>query len=242
MTADDRFHTLRAAGVATYQDLGAWTYDSYAEINHRYFDNAVSLNAIQWGITPYGRLLGFYHPLFDTITLHQSLLEPSGYGSGNPWGMGGLLGKALAYDVLLHEMVHQLLHQQKRYAENDDAHNCQAWCAELNRIGRLLELPYYYTPHYKTTKRILIPHDVIVGKYCDLETRRVRHPPKKAASVWLPCDKGARETAESLGLQLANPQQLLRFPYNSKSHDYYSQGEQNLLQQQFGQFFRGVAA
>ena len=41
-TSSDTFNILKSAAIATYGDLGAWTYDCYAEINEIYFDGAVN--------------------------------------------------------------------------------------------------------------------------------------------------------------------------------------------------------
>lgn len=225
----DKFQILKTAATATYGALGTWTYDSYAEINQRYFNGEIQINGVQWGLTPHGGSLAFYSPWFDTITLHQSLLE----SPGNPWGMGRLLGKRLAYDVLLHEMIHQLLHQQKLYGSTDDAHHCQVWCNELNRLGRLLSLPHYYTLYRKTTKRVPIKNSIFIGRYCDLETRRVRKPPTKAKSVWVPIDTEAAAKANSLGLLLADMRHLTTFPHSSRPPGYYTQAEQTLIDETY---------
>ncbi|NEP19618.1 MAG: hypothetical protein F6J97_22460 [Leptolyngbya sp. SIO4C1] len=210
-----KFKTLKTAAIVLYHDLGEWTYDTYADINRKYFGNAIALGGVQWGLTPYGSSIGFYNPKFDTITLHQSLA----------------LRERLAYDVLLHEMIHQYLHQTKRYGADDDAHHSQVWCDQLNRIGQLLELPYYYTLWRKTTERLPIDDPIIKGRYCDIETRRVRRPPTKAQSTWVPVDEQAKSIAESKELSLANHSQLLHFPQNSRPKGYYNDHEVRLLQE-----------
>lgn len=231
--SEDTFHILRAAAIEAYGKLGVWTYDAYAELNRRYFDGLVVLKTVQWGITPYGGSLGFYNPAFDTIMLHQSIIKSSSAISNDPWGLGHIIGKRLAYDVLLHEMIHQFLFQQGAYAPDDDAHNCQAWCDELNRIGRILGLDSYHTPLRKTTKRVILEHETIKGKYCDLGTHRVRQPPKIPVSVWVPLEKEAEEKAKSLGVNIATHKHLSCFPYTVRPREYYSQREQYLVKETY---------
>lgn len=224
-----RLQLLRAAAVELYGDLGAWTYDTYTTFNELFFDGNLSLKGVQWGITPYSNSLGFYNPRLDSITLHQSLLEASSNGTGNPWGLGRKMGKSLSSDVLLHEMIHQWLYQQNYYKSNDDMHNSKPWCDELNRISQLLKLPYYYTHHIKITKRVPAKDPVISGKYCDLETRRVRKPPTKRTSMWVPVDKEAETKARQQNLILASYKYLLHFPYIARPSSYYNHEEQMLL-------------
>ena len=122
--------------AARISDLGCneWAYEKWEELNRAHFDNRLKVGAIHWGLTPHGHALGFYNATSNQITLHLSLMSPK----GDAWGMSHLLGEKFALDVLLHEMIHQSNRQQGY--DGKDAHNCEPWCQEINRIAPALGL------------------------------------------------------------------------------------------------------
>ena len=75
-------------------DLYVAAYNAWAELNLRYFNNALNCPLIEIGITPYGKCGGYYSPAQNPgrIMLHQSM---------------GIHSRA----VLQHEMGHQWQHQ-----------------------------------------------------------------------------------------------------------------------------------
>jgi hypothetical protein len=130
---------LRQAGAAFFGELGAWAFDAFDELNTLCFGGRLQPRPILWGLTPHGRALGFYSPRDGHITLHTSLIRPS----GNAWRMRSLLGEQFARDVLVHEMVHasqcELLGHEG--FGGNDTHNCESWCSEIMRITPLLGMP-----------------------------------------------------------------------------------------------------
>ncbi len=126
---------LRTAALTLFGELGAWAYDTWIEHNACYFDGRLTPGPILWGLTPHGHALGFYDRGRNAITLHPSLIRPG----ASAWGIGALLGERYAADVLLHEMIHQKVHQLDGYA-GAESHNCEPWCAEVNRLSAMLGL------------------------------------------------------------------------------------------------------
>src|SRR4028118_1718453 len=72
---------LRRAGVAFFRELGGWAFDVFDELNGLCFDSRLKPRPIVWGLTAHGKALGHYSPRAGLITLHTSLIRPS----GNPW-------------------------------------------------------------------------------------------------------------------------------------------------------------
>jgi hypothetical protein len=133
------FQELRNAASVFFGDLGAWSYDTWSELNEAYFEGRNIPGPIIWGLTPHGFALGLYSPGKNQITLHQSLTKET---ESCPWGIT-CLGKEFARHVLLHEMMHQridMLYGKIRNGEKGPSHNCQHWADEINRIAPLLGL------------------------------------------------------------------------------------------------------
>ncbi len=133
------YDKLKDAAATFFGELGVWAYDTWAELNGQYFMGANEPGPIVWGLTPHGKCLGSYHSNRNQITLHTSLVEPK---TGAPW-MIDYMGKLFAKDVLLHEMMHQRIHQyglehSSLTAGNYTSHNCGAWVDEVNRISKLM--------------------------------------------------------------------------------------------------------
>lgn len=126
----------KAAAETFFGELGAWAYDEWQRLNELYFEGQNEVGPIIWGLTPHGKNLGHYRASRNEIVLHPSLVSPS---SEQPWRIQNL-GKRYASDVLLHEMMHQRIHQLSLATAGYSSHNCQAWCDEVNRIAGLMGL------------------------------------------------------------------------------------------------------
>jgi hypothetical protein len=127
------YSDLKRAAAIFFSDLGEWSYDEWARLNSKFFGNTNEPGPILWGLTPRGKSLGSYSPTKNRIILHTSLVHKS---TDAPWGIKNL-GKKYASDVLLHEMMHQYIHQVS-LPVTKDIHNNKSWCNEVNRIGALL--------------------------------------------------------------------------------------------------------
>lgn len=130
-----KFDILREAAELSHPGFGTWLFDTWAHHNNRYFGDKLDVIPLIWGLTPHGHALGFYDPEFKRIVLHTSLLNPS----GDAWGIARILGQRFAGDVLLHEMMHQHIHQ--RDGGHPHGHNHPQWADEINRVARLVGLP-----------------------------------------------------------------------------------------------------
>ena len=128
------YSDLRRAAATFFSELGEWSYDEWAGLNSKFFGNANEGGPILWGLTPHGGSVGYYSPMHNSITMHTSLVHKS---TDTPWGIKNL-GKKYASDVLLHEMIHQHIHQMKLPVGRYSSHNNKSWCDEVNRIGALL--------------------------------------------------------------------------------------------------------
>ncbi len=120
-----------------YGEKCVFAYDSWLEINELYFDNALKPIQIIWGITNYSKNLGNIND--NRMMLHNSIFHPV---SEIVWNTDKkMFGKKYTYDVILHEMIHQLAHQVKpEYKKKSfyTIHNNPWWCSEVVRIGGLL--------------------------------------------------------------------------------------------------------
>lgn len=127
---------LRSFGQFCWGDFGGWIYDEWIDLNGACFEGSLKPSGIVWGLTPHGGSLGYYQPRFDVITLHKSLVDPH---SPAPWGIPAYqLNKIFASDVLLHEMIHQKIHQTGMNATGKSSHNNGAWASEVTRIAGII--------------------------------------------------------------------------------------------------------
>lgn len=138
----EKFELLSMASEIAHPGYGAWLFDTWHAHNVTYFSGALDVIPIIWGLTPHGHTLGHFSLDIVRITLHTSLLQPK----DRAWGIARILGPKFASDVMLHEMIHQAIHQ--RTGTNGagpcaahTSHNNPAWVAEVNRIAPLLGLP-----------------------------------------------------------------------------------------------------
>lgn len=135
MSKAEPFATLRAAAMHIWRDYGAWVYDTWAAINREYFAGELAPPGIVFGLPPHARRMGNYETAYNLITLHNGLLEQD---QANLWGIDAWVFKTLAWDVLLHEMIHQRVQTS---GCDYGSHNNDAWVAEVNRIAPRLGLP-----------------------------------------------------------------------------------------------------
>ena len=148
------FLQLRNASKMIFGDYGEFLYNEWDAHNKKYFREQLKVPAIQCGLTPHGRTLGYYMPEYNVITIHWSLMPARKHFSKTtnprPWGLKPK--KQVASDVMLHEMIHQLLHQTGKYAVGDDAHFCKAWIDEVARLAPMLGFANYHFSMFKRTK------------------------------------------------------------------------------------------
>ncbi len=74
----ERLEILKNAAEISDFGYGVWAYDTWQRLNIEYFDETLTVGGIFWGLTPHGHTLGFYSPWRNSITLHTSLVRPSG--------------------------------------------------------------------------------------------------------------------------------------------------------------------
>lgn len=162
-TLRDDLDTLRDAARLIYPGVGGQLYDWWETINEAHFGRQMTPPGIQFGLTPHGKNYGAWRGYEHTITLHRSLLDPS----GDAWDIGHLLGNRFAWDVLLHEMMHQYIStvrgisgrearrnspQGGNEADGGSPHNCPSWVAEINRLSA--ELGLNCTAHVVKQRRV----------------------------------------------------------------------------------------
>lgn len=143
-----------------FRKLGDFAYQSFDFINANYFSGAVPETHILWDITKYGKQLGWCRSSSEgppIIKLHPSLVSPTqaDVGDRGPWKIPfEHFGHCLAFDVLLHEMIHAHVNYNLGGEDGCAAaangptasrslwtcHNCPNWINECNRIGKLLGL------------------------------------------------------------------------------------------------------
>jgi hypothetical protein len=196
-SAEEALAILKAAADISDWGYGRWAYEKWELFNYLYFDGALQPGGIVWGLTPHGHSLGYYEPWRNCITLHTSLVKPAGR---DPWGMGNLTGERLAADVLLHEMMHQAIHQRGGDPSRN-IHNSEIWSAEINRLIPLLKIE---------TKLIAKP----------VRQQRVREPGQKTGNgkvKWI-VEDGCMNRA-----------QLSTFPHSLRPVTYYETSSEQLL-------------
>ena len=128
----DKYNILMEAAKITYGDIGDWTYYTWTQLNNKYFDGCLAVGAINYAITPYAKSLGYYVYDCNKIILHKSLIPSNGY--------------KFCEDVLLHEMIHQKIHQtyskeeisQAESGSRMSSHNNILWVKEICRIADII--------------------------------------------------------------------------------------------------------
>ena len=132
------FVELKDEGVRKFGEVGAWAYDEWENLNETFFNEENRPGPIVWGLTLQDRSLGYYSAAENLIYLNKNLLRPIYPTNRIQWDARHL-NKKLASDVLLHEMIHQGIHQAGGW-EGETSHNNERFVEEVNRISKLLGL------------------------------------------------------------------------------------------------------
>lgn len=132
------FSELKIRAIKAFGNFGAWVFDEWKKLNDTFFYGENIVGEIIWGSTPQDRSLGYYSPDENLIVLHKTLMRPVYPTSDLKWEFRHL-NKRKARDVLLHEMIHQRIHQIGGW-EGENSHNNRQFVNEVNRIAKLLNI------------------------------------------------------------------------------------------------------
>lgn len=132
------FDVFKATGIKKYGDAGAWVYDEWKKLNATFFHGKNKIGEIIWGKAPQNRNMGYYLVDENLICLNKSLMRPIYPTGGLRWEIHRM-NKKIASDVLLHEMIHQTVHQSGGWV-GETSHNNEKFVGEINRIAKLLGL------------------------------------------------------------------------------------------------------
>jgi hypothetical protein len=133
-----KFAELKIKAIKGFGDFGAWVFDEWKTLNDTLFYGENIVGEIIWGVTPWDRSLGYYSPGENRIVLHKTLMRPVYPTSDLNWKFRHL-NKRKASDVLLHEMIHQRVHQTGGW-EGENSHNNHRFVDEVNRIANQLNI------------------------------------------------------------------------------------------------------
>ena len=152
------FEELKTNAIKVFGNFGAWVFDEWKKLNDTFFYGENIVGEIIWGSTPQDRSLGYYSPDKNFIVLHKTLMRPVYPTSDLIWKLRHL-NKRKVSDVLLHEMIHQRVHQIGGW-EGENCHNNGQFVNEVNRIAKLLDIDIkakviqWKTIHGKTTPSV----------------------------------------------------------------------------------------
>lgn len=132
------FSGLKIKAIKAFGNFGAWVFDEWKKLNDTFFYGENIVGEIIWGSTPQDRSLGYYSPGENLIVLHKTLMRPVYPTNDLKWEFRHL-NKRKASDVLLHEMIHQRVHQTGGW-EGENSHNNEQFVNEVNRIAKLLNI------------------------------------------------------------------------------------------------------
>jgi hypothetical protein len=130
------FADLKKTGKKLFGDFGAWAFDEWNTLNEMFFNGKNMVGEIIWGSTPNDRSLGYYSATENLICLHKTLMRPTYPTNDLKWKFRHF-NKKKAGDVLLHEMIHQSVHQTGGWV-GETSHNNLRFVEEVNRIAKLL--------------------------------------------------------------------------------------------------------
>ena len=147
------FADLKKTGKKLFGDFGAWAFDEWKTLNETFFNGENIAGEIIWGSTPNDRSLGYYLTTENLICLHKTLMRPIYPTNDLNWRFRHF-NKRKAGDVLLHEMIHQRIHQTGGWV-GENSHNNERFVKEVNRIARLLGM---------NIKAIVIEPKTVQGK------------------------------------------------------------------------------
>jgi hypothetical protein len=125
------FTVLRIKAIKAFGNFGAWIFDEWKQLNDAFFYGENIVGEIIWGSTPQDRSLGYYSPNENLIVLHKTLMRPV-YPTTNLKWEPRHLSKRKVSDVLLHEMIHQRVHQTGGW-EGENSHNNEQFVSEVQR-------------------------------------------------------------------------------------------------------------
>jgi len=134
----EAFSELKATGIQMFGEVGAWAYDEWNKLNQGFFEGKNRPGAIYWISAARHERLGCYLFSENIIYLYKGLVRPRYPTNTYKWCLKNL-NQRLARDVLLHEMIHQRIHQSGGWS-GETSHNNQRFVAEVNRIAKLLEM------------------------------------------------------------------------------------------------------
>jgi hypothetical protein len=132
------FEELKIKAIKAFGDFGLWVYDEWKKLNDIFFYGENIVGEIIWGLTPQDRSLGYYSPDKNLIVLHRTLMRPVYPTSDLNWKLRHL-NKRKVSDVLLHEMIHQRVHQTGGWI-GESSHNNKRYIEEVIRIAKLLDI------------------------------------------------------------------------------------------------------
>ena len=132
------FLELKEEGIKRFGKAGAWVYDEWKKLNDTFFHGNNKVGPIVWGLTIQGESLGYYKAAENLIYLHRHLLRPIYPRNDLTWDVR-YMNKNLSSDVLLHEMIHQRIHQTGGWV-GETSHNNVRFVEEVNRISKMLGL------------------------------------------------------------------------------------------------------
>ena len=123
-----------------YGNDGLWLCDVFEVINAAYFEGELPYPHISIEITAHSACLGWCSAHVGRpphIAVHPTVLGPR--ETDNPWGVPtNWLGRAFAFDVLLHECIHASVHYRLGGATGPTSHNNLQWVSEVNRLAPYL--------------------------------------------------------------------------------------------------------
>lgn len=118
-----------------------WTERAIAWANKTLFGGELPAVVAHWALTPYGACIG-YTRIGRTLSI---TLHPAAFGKGTvharemspAWG-GTPACKLYALDLIVHELVHVQLREQR--AAGRTSHDNEWWPAEIERLSPLIGL------------------------------------------------------------------------------------------------------
>lgn len=132
------FEELKIKAIKAFGNFGAWVFDEWKTLNNSFFYGENIAGEIIWGTTPKDRSIGYYSPYENLIVLHKTLMRPVYPVINFKWELRHL-NKRKASDVLLHEMIHQRVHQTGGW-KGESSHNNKRFIEEADRIAKLLDI------------------------------------------------------------------------------------------------------
>lgn len=135
MTQYDRT-ALKSGHELNQSACAKWAYEKWEQFNRQYFEFSLRPGPIEWGVPPEGHKLGFFDSTRNLILLSVNLVN----SKDQEWQSGSLYGERFTADVLLHEMIHQSIHQKHFMEEGFEAleHDQSHWSDEVSRVHKIL--------------------------------------------------------------------------------------------------------